>query len=100
LFILVNKVLTYKDVNNLQGGKTTTEKYGLPASDQKNLMHNNNDVKDIECQKNGSDSPEFAVKAQDNYREGNDAILPDPKPVSVECYNRTDDRIDFAPAKV
>ena len=62
-------------------------------------MQNNNDVNNIDAEKNCFDEPKFAVKTQEDQRERNDAKLPDPKTVSVECDNRTDDRIDFAPAK-
>ena len=70
------------------------------VEDQEGLMEDHCKINNIDSQKNGFGRGKFAVNAEEDNRERNNAKFPDPETVSVEGDHGSDDRVEFDPAAI
>lgn len=57
-------------------------------------------INDVDSQENRFGRGKFAVDAEEDNREGDNAEFPDPETISVEGDHGADDGIDFNPAAI
>ena len=63
-------------------------------------MEDNRKINNIDSQKNGFGRGKFAVNAEENNRERNDAKFPNPEAVPVEGDHGPDDGVELQPAAI
>ena len=63
-------------------------------------MEDNRKINNIDSQENGFGRGKFAVNAEEDNRERNDAKFPDPETVSVEGDHGPDDGVELHPAAI
>ena len=63
-------------------------------------MEDNRKIDNVDSQENGLGRGKFAVNAEEDNREGNDAEFPDPESVSVESDHGPDDGVELHPAAI
>jgi len=63
-------------------------------------MEDNRKIDNVDSQENGLGRGKFAVNAEENKRERNDAEFPDPESVSVESDHGPDDGVELHPAAI
>ena len=63
-------------------------------------MEDDGKINNIDSQKNGFGRGKFAVNAEEDNRERNDAEFPNPEAVSVEGDHGPDDGVDLHPPAI
>ncbi len=61
-------------------------------------MEDNRKIDNVDSQENGLGRGKFAVNAEEDNRERNDAEFPDPESVSVKRDHGPDDGVELHPA--
>ena len=63
-------------------------------------MEDNRKIDNVDSQENGLGRGKFAVNAEEDNRERNDAEFPDPESISVESDHGPDDGVELDPAVI